>query len=97
MFAAAAGSVRSRRRIIIDTDIFSDVDDVGALAIANAFHNLGYVDLEGVAVNTHSKYGAWAASVVNTYFDNGDIPLAALRPLTDETFVDTWNYTCAPP
>jgi hypothetical protein len=49
--------------IIIDTDIFSDVDDVGALAVANALHNCGLVDLQAVITNTESEYGSLAASV----------------------------------
>lgn len=49
--------------IIVDTDIFSDVDDVGSLAVANVLHNWGLADLRGIAINTHSKYGALAASV----------------------------------
>jgi len=93
LLLVAAVGAQSRRSVIIDTDIFSDVDDIGALAIANVFHNLGLVDIKGVAINTHSKYGALAASVTNTYFGNGGVPIAALRPLTDETFFDAWNYT----
>lgn len=30
--------------------------------------------------------------VINTYFDNGDVPIAAIRPLTNETFLDTYTY-----
>ncbi|KAI0176493.1 nucleoside hydrolase [Hypoxylon sp. FL1284] len=81
-----------RKPVIIDTDIFSDVDDVGSLAVANVLHNYGLADLIGVAVNTQSKYGALAVSVANTYFGNDDIPIAAIHPLTDETFVDTWEF-----
>lgn len=49
--------------VIIDTDLMTDVDDVGALAIANVLHNCGLADLRGVAINTRSRYGALAASV----------------------------------
>lgn len=49
--------------IIIDTDIMSDVDDVGSLAVANVLHNCGLADLRGVMINTHSRYGALAANV----------------------------------
>lgn len=84
---------RGPQAVIIDTDIFSDVDDVGALAIANVLQNCGLADLRGVAINTHSKYGALAASVVNTYYGNGHVPIAALRPLTEEMFFDNWTHT----
>lgn len=83
---ASSNSTSYGQPIIVDTDIMSDVDDVGALAIANVLHNCGMADFRGVAIDTHSQYGALAASVINTYFDNGDVPIAAIRPLTNETF-----------
>ena len=64
--ATKAVSMSSRgagQPIIIDTDLFGDVDDVGALTIANVLHNCGLADVKGIAINTHSKYGAPAASV----------------------------------
>ncbi|KAF2159085.1 hypothetical protein M409DRAFT_71321 [Zasmidium cellare ATCC 36951] len=61
---------------------------MGALAIANVLHNCGLCDLQAVMIDTNSHYGALAASVVNTYYSNGDIPIAAIRPLTNETFFD---------
>lgn len=78
--------------IIIDTDIFSDVDDVGALAVANVLHHCGYASLEAVMINTGSKYGALAANAISTYYGNGDVPIGAIRPLTNETFLDTYYY-----
>lgn len=53
----------SPKPIIIDTDIFSDVDDIGAIAVANTLHSCGVVDLRAVIINTQSEYGALAASV----------------------------------
>lgn len=78
--------------ILFDTDIFSDVDDVGALTIANQLHRCGAADLRGVFVNTQSEYGSLTASAISTYFGNGDVPIGALRPLTTDTFVDQWEY-----
>ncbi|SPN98652.1 uncharacterized protein DNG_01697 [Cephalotrichum gorgonifer] len=81
------------KKIIIDTDIFSDVDDVGSLAVANVLHSCGIADIAGIAINTNSKYGALAASAINTNFGNSDIPIAAMRPLTNESFFDDWAFT----
>ncbi|KAI1372640.1 nucleoside hydrolase [Hypoxylon crocopeplum] len=93
LFAIADSTSNYRSKpVIIDTDIFSDVDDVGSLAIANVLHSCGLADLRGVTVNTQSKYGALTVSAINTYFGNGDIPIASIRPLTNETFVDTWEF-----
>ncbi|KAI1392802.1 nucleoside hydrolase [Hypoxylon trugodes] len=90
---AVSSAVSHRGKpIVIDTDIFSDVDDVGALAVANVLHNYGLADLRGVAVNTNSSYGALTVSAINTYFGNGNIPIATIRPLTDDTFFDTQGF-----
>jgi hypothetical protein len=63
LVAFAAFTNAERKKLIIDTDIFSDVDDVGALAIANVFHNAGDAEIVGVMVNTPSKWGPLAVSV----------------------------------
>lgn len=60
---ALAALANARKKLIIDTDIFSAVDDVGALAIANVFHNAGDAEIVGVMVNTPSKWGPLAVSV----------------------------------
>jgi hypothetical protein len=62
-FACLVNAITTKPSIIIDTDIFSGVDDVGALAIANVLHNCGLCDLKGVMINTKSQYGALATSV----------------------------------
>jgi hypothetical protein len=59
----ATSSLDEPRPILIDTDIMSDVDDVGAITIANVLNNCGLADLRGIAINTHSKYGSLAANV----------------------------------
>lgn len=56
--------------IIIDTDLFSDVDDIGALAVANSLHNCGLADLRAIMLNTHSEYGSLAASVSPIQFSS---------------------------
>ena len=60
---ATASTSNHAQAIMIDTDIMSDVDDVGALAVANVLHNCGLADLRGIVINTHSKYGSLAANV----------------------------------
>lgn len=72
--------------LIIDTDIFSDTDDAGALAIANAAQDNGKVKLLGVMVDTPSKWGAPAVDAINTYYGHGNIPIGTLKPNDDSTF-----------
>ena len=104
-----AQALASPQPIIIDTDLFGDVDDIGALAIANVLQNCGLADLKGVIINTPSEHGAPAASVstlfvsrlsqatnisksICSYFGNPEVPVAALRPLSNVTFFDDWDY-----
>lgn len=77
-------------RLIIDTDIFTDVDDVGALAVANALYDQGVVQLLGVMVDTRSRWGAGAVDAINTYYGHGATPVGTLKPTDDE--VATPNY-----
>lgn len=69
-------SHRYGQPVVIDTDIMSDVDDVGALTVANVLHNCGLADLRGIVINTHSQYGALAANVIP------QLPAFVLRVLT---------------
>lgn len=82
-----------RQAIIIDTDMFGDVDDVGAVSVANILHNCGLADVKGIVVDTPSKYGALATNALTTYFGNSGIPIAALKPLTNETYFDDEEFT----
>lgn len=78
-----------RMRMILETDIFSDVDDVGALAIAHVLADRGHIDLAAVSVNTPSVWGPRAAAVVNAFFGRDDVPIGANLPGTeDEAEVD---------
>lgn len=69
--------------LLIETDIFSDVDDVGALAVAHAFADDGLAVIAGVCVNTPSRWGHQAVRVVNSYYGRPEIPVGALLPLDD--------------
>lgn len=91
--AAAAGSAGSVApvRLIIDTDIFGDVDDTGALAVANASMDNDKADLIGVMVDTPSKWGAPAADAINTYYGHGNVPIGTLKP--NDNNVPAANYT----
>ncbi len=83
--AHATGSAASVH-LIIDTDMFSDVDDAGALAIANDAVGTGRVQLLGVMIDTPSKWGAPAADAINTYYGHGDVPIGTLKPVDHSVF-----------
>lgn len=66
-------------RLIIDTDMSTDCDDVGALCITHAMMNAGEVDLVAVVHNSGLPQGIGAVSVINHYYGRDDIPLGAYK------------------
>lgn len=70
-------------RLVIETDIFEDVDDVGALAVAHALADEGAVEIAAVCVNTPSRWGALAVAAINRAFGRPGIPVGALDGLDD--------------
>lgn len=63
------------QHIILDTDIDSDVDDVGALAMLHTLADHGKVDILGVIVTSDDMYAPACTDAINRYFNRPDIPL----------------------
>ena len=68
-------------KIIIDTDISSDVDDCGALALANTLADQGEAELLACVVNGHDadKASVAAVNAINTYYGRGGVPIGAYQ------------------
>ena len=64
-------------KLIVDTDMSSDIDDVAAVCVAHALADMGEVELAAVVHNTGLVQGAGALSVINHYFDRDDVPIGA--------------------
>jgi inosine-uridine nucleoside N-ribohydrolase len=64
--------------VVLDTDIYADVDDVGSLAMLNNLERRN-VRLLAVMVNTPSVWGPHAVDAVNTYYGHPDIPIGQMR------------------
>ncbi|KAI1743618.1 inosine/uridine-preferring nucleoside hydrolase [Xylaria scruposa] len=85
---AVAVAVASRKNLIIDTDLFSDVDDAGALLLAaTSLH----VNLLAVNVNYPSTFSALTASAILSHYGL-EVPIGVRRPLTNVTFFDNRSY-----
>ncbi len=78
------------RRLIVETDIFSDVDDVGALAVAHALADEDRCQLAAIGVNTPSIYGVGAARAVNAFFGRPDIPVGRFAEQDDSVFAQDY-------
>lgn len=70
--------------VIIDTDIFTDVGDVGAIAQVNALMDMGQANLLAVGVDTNSHYSAECVDAVDTYYGHPDIPIGITNPVNSD-------------
>jgi hypothetical protein len=61
--------------VIYDTDICSDCDDVGALAMLHAMADAGEVELLAVMVSARDEYAAACTDAINTFFGRPDLPV----------------------
>ncbi|TGJ80576.1 hypothetical protein E0Z10_g8170 [Xylaria hypoxylon] len=82
-------ALAARKNLIVDTDLFSDVDDVGALLIAATSP---HVTLLAVNVNYPSTFSALAASAILAHYGHCGVPVGIRRPLANVTFFDSWSY-----
>ena len=76
--ALASGNSPEATPLIVDTDMESDVDDVGALAMIHALADFGEIDLLGVMVVAKNHWSVLAADRINTHFGRPDLPLGRL-------------------
>ena len=67
------------KKIIYDTDMCLDVDDVGALALLHALENKGESELLAVVFNEVHPSGAPAIDAINTWYGRGDIPVGIYK------------------
>ena len=65
--------------LILDTDMSIDVDDVGALCLAHALHDLGEAELLAVTLDTGNAHGIAAISAINHYFRHDSVAIGAYR------------------
>jgi hypothetical protein len=65
-------------KIILDTDMGSDCDDVGALALLHAYADMGLAEIVGCIYSSGKvPYGAGIIEAINIYYGRPDIPIGA--------------------
>ncbi len=73
-------SLYGQNNIIFDTDIGSDCDDAGALAILNKLADKGEVNILGIVFSSNkNKYGIGVCDAINTYYGRGDLILGQYK------------------
>jgi inosine-uridine nucleoside N-ribohydrolase len=79
--------------IIFDTDIGTDVDDAGALAILHVMADRGEAKILATMSANQNRWCAPAIDVINTYYGRPDIPIGCSKtgPAPEEWYHDSVN------
>ena len=75
--AAAAPPVR----VVFDTDMAGDVDDVGALAILHALSDLGEAEILAAGISSRNEHVGPCLDAINTWYGRPDVPIGYQRGL----------------
>lgn len=68
-------------RILFDTDMASDVDDVGALATLHALADLGEAEILGVGISSRNESVGPCVDAIDTWYGRPGIPIGYQRSL----------------
>jgi purine nucleosidase len=84
---AHAAPSDSPPNVIFDTDIWSDIDDMLALAMLHALHDRHEVNLVAVTISTDDPWCASYVDLVNTFYGHPQIPVGIVHDgMTIERF-----------
>ncbi len=72
-------------RVILDTDISPDVDDVGSVAVLHALADLGEVEILGMGISFNDAFNAPCLDAMNTYYGRPDIPIGVMPGIGKES------------
>ncbi|TNF46426.1 MAG: nucleoside hydrolase, partial [Bacteroidetes bacterium] len=67
------------KKVIFETDMCLDVDDVGALAMLHALTDNDEAEILAVCFNEIHSYGAPAIDAINTWYGRGYIPIGIFK------------------
>ena len=94
--AGCGGGVLARRQaapIIFDTDIGTDVDDAGALAILHVMADRGEAEILATISANRNRWCGPAIDVINTYYGRPDLPIGSSRTGPDP---EDWYHAGVP-
>ena len=77
--AAPAPAPAAPVKVIFDTDIGSDVDDAGAIAVLHTLADRGEAEIVAMGVSVKGPFSAPCVDALNTYYGRPDIPIGALK------------------
>ncbi len=65
--------------VIFDTDMASDVDDVGALATLHALASLGEAEILAVGISSRNEHVGPCVDAIDTWYGRPDVPIGYQR------------------
>jgi inosine-uridine nucleoside N-ribohydrolase len=65
--------------VIFDTDIWSDIDDMLALAMLHALHDRGEINLVAVTISMDDKWCASYVDLIDRFYGHPAIPIGIVR------------------
>ena len=80
-------------RLILDSDIYCDYDDVGAFAVAHAYADEGKCEIIACGSCTRHNCSVAAIEILNRWYGRPDIPVGALKEICSETVRGHRKYT----
>lgn len=80
-------------KVIFDTDMASDVDDVGALALLHALADLGEAEILAVGISSRNEHVGPCLDAINTWYGRPDIPIGYQRGIQVGYPADTGELT----
>jgi inosine-uridine nucleoside N-ribohydrolase len=79
----------SQPKIIFDTDIGGDADDLGALAMLHNYVKRGDCELLAIMIWSTDEFAVPAVDAINRFYHNPNIPIGARK---DGTYISETNY-----
>jgi hypothetical protein len=79
--AGGATAAAAPVKVVFDTDMAGDVDDVGALAALHALADLGEAEILGVGISSRNEDVGPCVDAIDTWYGRPDIPIGYQRRL----------------
>lgn len=76
---AAESPVREPAKVIFDTDMLTDYDDIGAIAVLHALADAGECEILATVSSTRGNSSVAVCEVVNAWYGRPDIPVGCVR------------------
>ncbi len=73
-------------KLIYDTDMGNDIDDVFALAMINNLEKRGEIDFLAMTITKDNKYAAPYCQMIDVFYGNPDVPIGIVKGSGVETF-----------